>query len=50
MAFLSSPKEFPKQYLQIGQKESSKLITEINLSIEDIYAVEKSSLNNPRVN
>jgi hypothetical protein len=52
MAFLSSSREFTIQYLQQkkGQKKPSKLITEINLSIEGIYVVEKSSLNNPRVN
>jgi len=49
MAFLSSSREFPIQYLQKGQKKPSKLITEINLSVEGIYAVENSSLNNPRV-
>jgi len=41
MTFLSSSREFPIQYLQKGQKEPSKLITEINLSIEGNYAVEK---------
>jgi hypothetical protein len=50
MAFLSSSREFTIQYLQKGQKKSSKLITEIKLSFEGIYVVEKSSLNNPRVN
>jgi hypothetical protein len=50
MAFLSSSRKFPIQYLQKGQKEPSELITEINLPIAGIYTAEKSSLNNPRVN
>jgi len=47
MAFFSTSSVIPILYLQKAQKESSKLITEINLSNEGIYVVDNSSLNRP---